>query len=116
DGAVATDHEARCDAAFEVRVAAEALLVAHAETAVVLTHDALDDLRRQTSAHAGRTHAHLGSARLVRSAEAAVTGAEALAGAGAGAVTERTDRSETDTLAATTAAFTDAGQTETAGA
>src|SRR5690606_36024389 len=42
--------------------------------------------------------------------------AEALTGTRAGAVTERADVAQTDALAATTAAFANAGQTETAGA
>ena len=52
----------------------------------------------------------------MRAAEAAVAGAEALAGAGAGAVTDGADAAEADALAATAAAFADAGEAEAAGA
>src|SRR5690606_10564313 len=113
---VAADDEANRHAPFEVRVLGEALLVAHAEAAVVLPHDALNDLGRQTPAHLGGAHAHLRCPGLVGAAQTAVTGAEALARAGAGAVPQRSDAAEADTLAATTATFTGARQTEAAGA
>src|SRR5438874_988601 len=54
--------------------------------------------------------------RAVRPRQAAVTGAEALTRAGAGAVTDGADRAEADAFAATAAAFADAGEAEAAGA
>src|SRR5262249_27828623 len=104
------------NATLEVRVVAEAVLVAQAEATEVLAHDALDDLGREAAADARRAHADRRRLGAVRAAQAAVTGAEALASAGAGAVTDRADRSEADTFAATAAAFTDARQAEAASA
>src|SRR5262249_46262829 len=107
--AVAADDEAHRHRAFEVRVSRDTLLVVHTETAVALANDTLNDFRREAAAAAGRAHADLRCACRVSATETAVTGAEALARTGAGAVTERADRSETDTFAATTATFADAG-------
>src|SRR4051794_8572916 len=49
DGAGAVDDELHRDATLEVRVVAEAVLVAETEAAEVLANDALDDLRREAA-------------------------------------------------------------------
>src|SRR5262249_3951789 len=106
--------ETNLHTSLEVRVSRETRLVTHAESAVILPNDTLNDLGREATADRGGAHANLRGLRRVPAAEAAVAGAEALAGAGARAVTERAPPTEADTLAATAAAFTDARQTETA--
>src|SRR5690606_8195615 len=108
--------EARRNATLQVRIASEALLVTHPETAEVLADDALDDLGRQTAADGGRTHAHFRGTRRVRAAQTPVTRAETLTRPGAGTVAEGPDIAETDTFASAAATFTDTRETETAGA
>ena len=76
------------DAALEVRVVAQAVLVAEAEATEVLANDALDDLGREAAVDLRRAHADLRALASVRAAEAAVARAEALTGAGAGAVAD----------------------------
>src|SRR6478735_5398030 len=107
DCAVATDDETSGNATFEIRIPAEALLVAHTETTVILTNDTLDDFGRQTPAHGRRAHAHLRSLGLVRTAEA-------LARTRTGSVAQRANVAQADALTATATALTDTGETEAA--
>src|SRR5262249_32314117 len=107
---IAADDEADRDAPLEVRVVAQPVLVAEAETREVLADDALDDRGGQAPAPLGGPHAHLRRLGAVGAAEAAVARAEALAGAGAGPVPEGADAAEADALAAAAAALADAGE------
>src|SRR5690606_22153391 len=70
---VAANHEAHCGATFKVGVVAQTVLVTHPETAVVLTHDTLDDLRGKSARDLSRAHAHLGRPGAVRTTKPTVT-------------------------------------------
>src|SRR6185436_8856698 len=80
DGAAAVDDELHRDATLEVRVGAEAVLVAETEAAEVLANDALDDLGREAPVDLRGPLTDGGGAGLVRAAEAAVAVAETLTG------------------------------------
>src|SRR5580692_4424892 len=88
NGATAIDHELHRHATLQVRIVAEPVLVAEAETSEVLADDALDDLGRQAAVDAGRAFADARRLDLVTAAEATATAADALAGSGPRAVTE----------------------------
>src|SRR5688572_30126790 len=105
DAAVATDHEARRDATFEVRILHQALLVAHTEAPEVLAYRALDDFRWQPAAHRGRTWPHLRNCRLVRIARAIARDSEAIVEPETHARTAGRHAAETDLVAASAAAF-----------
>src|SRR6185436_16397729 len=110
--AVSCDHEPHGHPALELRVLAEAVLVAEPEAAEVLAHDPLDGLGRQPSADHRGAHPHLGRRGAVRAGEPA--GAEALAVRARGAVSHRADVAEADPFATAGAALADAAQAEPA--
>src|SRR5262249_20248856 len=107
--ALPVDHEANTDAALQVGVVAQTVLVAEAEASEVLAHDALDHLGREAAAHGRRAHANLRGLRLVRAAEATVARAEAVAGAVArsSGVADRSDGTEADAFPFAASALAD---------
>ena len=71
-------------------------------------------MRRASTPFSSRRRAR--SSRAAAGPETTVTSAETLPGARTGSVAQRADIAQTDAFAATAAAFTDAGETQTTGA
>src|SRR5262245_42797591 len=70
--AVSTNYETNRDASLQVRIVAQAVLVAETESSVVLANDALNDLGRKPTVDGGGSHPDLRSAGRVRTTQTPV--------------------------------------------